>query len=232
MLIGCLMQLYVGTFHVVSAEIAVTMGVPIENPVDCEVWGVIRFLQENVRPCDIHCRLVIIYGKGIILSCHRSHARFKQTASTQKLTASYSKTVKGVLLINFMPHNMKINSNAYCATLEHLCRAIQNQWRGKLSHGIVLLMTMHLCILPGRHKPWCMSNSIGTSLSILRTVCTWHCRTFSCFQKWRSTLLVNAMQMMKTRRMLSWPCWITRWPHGMKRVYTSWCLNVKGNYME
>ena len=139
MLIGCLMQLYVGTFHVVSAEIAVTMGVPIENPVDCEVWGVIRFLQENVRPCDIHCRLVIIYGKGIILSCHRSHARFKQTASTQKLTASYSKTVKGVLLINFMPHNMKINSNAYCATLEHLCRAIQNQWRGKLSHGIPLL---------------------------------------------------------------------------------------------
>ena len=42
---NCLMQLYVGPCHVVSAEIAVAMAVPIENPADCEVRGVIRFLQ-------------------------------------------------------------------------------------------------------------------------------------------------------------------------------------------
>ena len=37
---------------------------------------------------------------------------------------------------------------------------------------------------------------------LFRTVQTWHRRTFSCFQTWWSTLLVNASQMMKTRRML------------------------------
>ena len=42
---NCLMQLYVGLCHVVSAEIAVAMAVPIENPADYEVRGVIRFLQ-------------------------------------------------------------------------------------------------------------------------------------------------------------------------------------------
>ena len=39
------MQLYIGPCHVVSAEIAVVMAVPIENPADYEVRGVIRFLQ-------------------------------------------------------------------------------------------------------------------------------------------------------------------------------------------
>ena len=53
--------------------------------------------------------------------------------------------------------------------------------RGKLSFGIVLLHGMHVHILPGRRKPCCKSNSIGTSSSILRTVQTWHHRTFSCF---------------------------------------------------
>ena len=45
---------------------------------------------------------------------------------------------------------------------------------------------------------------------------------FSCFQKWKSTLLLNASQMMKTWRMLSWPGWITRGPHGMKKIYRNW----------
>ena len=31
----------------VSAEIAVAMTVPIENPADCEMRGVIRFLQSD-----------------------------------------------------------------------------------------------------------------------------------------------------------------------------------------
>ena len=51
--------------------------------------------------------------------------------------------------------------------------------------------TIYVLILPGRHKPCCVSDSIGTSSSILRNVRTWRRRTFSCFQKW-STLLVNA----------------------------------------
>ena len=43
----CFMQLYVGPCHMVSAEIAVAMAVPIGNPADCEVQGVIRFLQAD-----------------------------------------------------------------------------------------------------------------------------------------------------------------------------------------
>ena len=41
------MQLYVRPCHMVSAEIAVAMAVPIENPVQCEVRGIIRFLQAD-----------------------------------------------------------------------------------------------------------------------------------------------------------------------------------------
>ena len=39
------MLLYVEPCHVESAEIAVAVAVPIENPADCEVRGVIRLLQ-------------------------------------------------------------------------------------------------------------------------------------------------------------------------------------------
>ena len=42
---NCLIQLYARLCHIVSAEIAVAMAVPIENPADCEVRGFIRFLQ-------------------------------------------------------------------------------------------------------------------------------------------------------------------------------------------
>ena len=40
------------------------MSAPISNPADCEVRGVIRFLQaENVGPSEIHRRLVAVYGE-------------------------------------------------------------------------------------------------------------------------------------------------------------------------
>ena len=42
---NCLMQLYVGPCYVVSAETAMAMAVPIENPADCEVRGVISFCR-------------------------------------------------------------------------------------------------------------------------------------------------------------------------------------------
>jgi hypothetical protein len=43
------------------------MNAPISNPADCELRGVIRFLQaENVRPCEILQRLVAVYGEHII----------------------------------------------------------------------------------------------------------------------------------------------------------------------
>ena len=124
-----LMQLYVWPCHVLSAEIAVAMAVTLENAADCEVRGVIRFLQADE---------ILVY-----------------------LAEEASSRVE-----------------LFCCT------------------------TMHVSLLPGRHKPCCASNSIGTSSSIIRTVLTWNLRTFSCFQKWRSTLLVNASQMKKTWRML------------------------------
>ena len=43
------------------------MNAPISNPADCEVRGVIRFLQaENVRPSEIHRRLVAVYGEHVL----------------------------------------------------------------------------------------------------------------------------------------------------------------------
>ena len=43
------------------------MKVLISNPADCEVRGVIRFLQaENVTPCEIHQRLVAVYGEHVM----------------------------------------------------------------------------------------------------------------------------------------------------------------------
>jgi len=43
------------------------MNAPISNPADCDVRGVIRFLQsENVRPSEIHRRLVAVYGEHVI----------------------------------------------------------------------------------------------------------------------------------------------------------------------
>ena len=43
------------------------MNALISNPTDCEVRGVIRFLQaENVRPCEIHQRFVAVYGKHVM----------------------------------------------------------------------------------------------------------------------------------------------------------------------
>ena len=150
MLKSCLMQLYVGPCHVVSAGITVAMAVPIESPADCEVRGVIRFKQAD----DI---------------------------------------------LGYFAEEVSSRVELLCCT------------------------TMDVRILPGRHKPCFVSNSIGTSSSILRTVRTCHHRTFSFLQKWRSTLLVNASQIMKKWRKLSWPGWMTIRPHGKKRVYTNWC---------
>ena len=39
------------------------MNALISTPAECEVRGVIRFLQaENVRPCEIHQRLAAVYA--------------------------------------------------------------------------------------------------------------------------------------------------------------------------
>ena len=43
------------------------MNAPISNLADCEVRGVIRFLEaENVRPSEIHRRLVAVYGEHVM----------------------------------------------------------------------------------------------------------------------------------------------------------------------
>ena len=46
---------------------------------------------------------------------------------------------KGVLLVDFMEPGTTITSSVYCKTLTKLRRAIQNQRRGMLKSGIVLL---------------------------------------------------------------------------------------------
>ena len=92
------MHLYVGPCHVVSAEIAVAKVVPIENPANCEVRCVIRFLQADE-------------------------------------------------ILSFLAEEASSRVELFCYT------------------------TMHVRILPGRHKPCCVRNSIWTS-RILRAVRT------------------------------------------------------------
>ena len=99
----------------VSAERAMAMAVPIENPADCEVRD-ISFLQADK-------------------------------------------------ILSYLAEEASSRVELFCYT------------------------TMHVCILPGIHNPCCVSYSIGTSWSILRTVRTWHRRTFSCFQKMKEHLV-------------------------------------------
>ena len=91
--------------------------------------------------------------------------------------------------------------------------------------------TMHVRTSPGRHKPCCVSNSIGTSSSILRTVRSWHRQTFSFFQKWRSTLLVSASQKINTWKMLAAATWFEEGIHTMVLMYEKW-LDIKSDYVE
>ena len=43
------------------------MNAPISNPADCEVRGVIRFLQEeSFRSSEIHRRLVAVYSEHVM----------------------------------------------------------------------------------------------------------------------------------------------------------------------
>jgi len=43
------------------------MNAPISNPAESEMRGVIRFLQaENVRPSEIHRKLVAVYGEHVM----------------------------------------------------------------------------------------------------------------------------------------------------------------------
>ena len=115
MLKSCLMQLYVGPCHVVSAEIAVAMAVPIVYPVDCEVWCAIRFLQADK-------------------------------------------------ILGYLTEEASSRVELFCCT------------------------TMDVLILSGRHKPCCVSNSIGISSSILRTFRTWHRWTSFLFPKLKEHL--------------------------------------------
>ena len=81
------MQLYVGPRHVVSAQLVVAIAVPIENPSDYEVRGVIRFLQADE-------------------------------------------------MLGYIAEEASSRLELFCCT------------------------TIHVRILPGRHKPCCVSNSI------------------------------------------------------------------------
>ena len=43
------------------------MNAPISNPADCEVQGVILFLQaENIRPSEIHRRFIAVHGEHVM----------------------------------------------------------------------------------------------------------------------------------------------------------------------
>lgn len=67
------------------------------------------------------------------------NVKAKQTLSKRKIMATVFWDRRGVLLVDFMPRGTTINSDAYCATLKKLRRAIQNKRRGMLTKGVLLL---------------------------------------------------------------------------------------------
>ena len=69
------MQLCVGPWHVVSAEIAVAMAMQIQNPTDCEVRGVIRSLEAEELFGWLSCpRGKLSRGIDLLHGNARSHA--------------------------------------------------------------------------------------------------------------------------------------------------------------
>ena len=53
------------------------MNASISNPAECEVRGVIRFWQaENVRPSEIHRRLVAVYGEHVLKAASKLVSRY------------------------------------------------------------------------------------------------------------------------------------------------------------
>ena len=65
--------------------------------------------------------------------------KFKQTTSTRKITCTVFWYRKGVLLVDFLPQGSTINAGVCCDTLQKLCCAIQNERRGMLSQGVVMI---------------------------------------------------------------------------------------------
>ncbi|KAJ4432825.1 hypothetical protein ANN_21464 [Periplaneta americana] len=133
----------------------------IDNPADCEVRSVIRFLNaRHLKPAEIYRQLKEVYGDTVMNERNVSHntpetkrqsrqwhhpsspkkpRKFKQTLSTQNVMATVFWDRKDVLLLDFMPKGTTINANRYCETLRKLRRAIQNKRLGMLSRGVVLL---------------------------------------------------------------------------------------------
>ncbi|GFW48766.1 mariner Mos1 transposase [Trichonephila clavipes] len=60
-------------------------------------------------------------------------------AVNRKIMATVFWDRRGVLLVDFMPQGTTIFSDAYCATLRILRRALQNKRSGMLSKGVLLL---------------------------------------------------------------------------------------------
>jgi histone-lysine N-methyltransferase SETMAR len=65
--------------------------------------------------------------------------KFKQTISAHKIMCTVFWDRKRILLVEFLPQSSTVNAGVYCNTLKKLHCAIQNQQRGVLSQGVVML---------------------------------------------------------------------------------------------
>ena len=130
------------------------MAVPTENPADCEVRGVTRFLEANE-------------------------------------------------ILGYLAEDASSGVELFCCT------------------------KLHVRILTGRHKPCCVSNSVRTSSSILPVVRTWQ-SDIILFPKMKEHLFGKRFANDED---LEYAGWITRRPHGMKRVYTNWCQGTTSTLM-
>ena len=154
---------------------------------------------------------------GVILSHQTSHTNSNKLHQPENWWPLFSGTVKVSSLLISCPATQPSMLMSTVLHFDVFIRLFRTAAEVNSHMALFWSMTMHAHILPGWHRPCCVMNSIGTHSTILHTVPTWHHRTFTSSWRWRSTLRVNDMQMMRTCSTLSWTGWIARRPSGTRR---------------
>lgn len=82
----------------------------------------------------------------------QTKVKVKRTISAQKMTSTIFWYRKAILQVDIMPRGTTISSEEYCVTLRKLRRAIQNNRRGIMSSGGMLLYDNERPHIPSKTK--------------------------------------------------------------------------------
>ena len=152
---------YVWPCHVVNEEIAETMVVPIENPADCEVRGVIRFLQadeilgylaekassrvELFCCTTMHVRILpglaawVAQSEFFLFTKMKEHLAGKLFESDEDL--------KNAGLITRRPHGMKRVYKTWCQGTTNTLMSKATMWKSRQRYMPKLVYSVSVLLL-------------------------------------------------------------------------------------